>query len=317
MRKTRLKLAGMVAVLTITVAFWRTTAADPMPEPPAAEPAPMGKADLDKADLDVGKFAIETPLKGLLVAPPDPPGEEVTQTLDYVPKEFIERSTKQVVAGSAPVASPAEPTREPADPDRPPLDEFKKVIENPVKLVVSDAVQAVSSTSEQPSAQSPGADFPAPAPMPTTPAGVEAEQPDEEPKNRDRGKALIEVPVKKVVVANSQPVADPAEDPAPDAELDVRKRDVEAPIENVVANDTTRVTTPQFNDVELDETVVRTDSEIDDNASADNPLVDNPRVEPGKVKWHEDFAAACRASGASGKPVLLFQLMGQLDQRFT
>lgn len=44
---------------------------------------------------------------------------------------------------------------------------------------------------------------------------------------------------------------------------------------------------------------------------------ENPKVEPGKVNWHDDFAAACKASQQSGKPVLLFQLLGQLDQRFT
>ena len=44
---------------------------------------------------------------------------------------------------------------------------------------------------------------------------------------------------------------------------------------------------------------------------------DNPTVEPGKVKWHESFAAACTAAKKSSKPVLLFQMMGRLDQRFT
>jgi hypothetical protein len=42
----------------------------------------------------------------------------------------------------------------------------------------------------------------------------------------------------------------------------------------------------------------------------------NPRVEPGKVRWHADFAAACRAAGRSGKPVLLFHMMGRLDEKF-
>ena len=40
-------------------------------------------------------------------------------------------------------------------------------------------------------------------------------------------------------------------------------------------------------------------------------------VEPGKVKWHANFEQACRQSKTSGKPVLHFQLLGQLDQRFT
>lgn len=42
----------------------------------------------------------------------------------------------------------------------------------------------------------------------------------------------------------------------------------------------------------------------------------NPKVQPGKVRWHRDFAEACIASGKSGKPVLLFQMMGRLDDRF-
>jgi hypothetical protein len=44
---------------------------------------------------------------------------------------------------------------------------------------------------------------------------------------------------------------------------------------------------------------------------------DNPTVEPGKVKWHKSFADARAAAKESGKPVLLFQMMGRLDQRFT
>lgn len=43
----------------------------------------------------------------------------------------------------------------------------------------------------------------------------------------------------------------------------------------------------------------------------------NPTVKPGDVKWHKDFQAACVASASSGKPVLHFQLLGKLDQRFT
>jgi hypothetical protein len=42
----------------------------------------------------------------------------------------------------------------------------------------------------------------------------------------------------------------------------------------------------------------------------------DPRVRPGEVRWHKDFAAACRAARKSARPVLLFQMMGRLDQRF-
>jgi hypothetical protein len=43
---------------------------------------------------------------------------------------------------------------------------------------------------------------------------------------------------------------------------------------------------------------------------------DNPKVQPGKVKWHANFADACAAAQKSGKPVLLFQMMGKLDDQF-
>ena len=43
---------------------------------------------------------------------------------------------------------------------------------------------------------------------------------------------------------------------------------------------------------------------------------ENPKVAPGRVSWHPNFAAACAASRASGKPVLLFQMMGNLDEQF-
>ncbi len=52
------------------------------------------------------------------------------------------------------------------------------------------------------------------------------------------------------------------------------------------------------------------------SAPAPAAAVANPRVEPGKVRWHADFAAACAASQKSGKPVLLFQMMGKLDEQF-
>lgn len=44
--------------------------------------------------------------------------------------------------------------------------------------------------------------------------------------------------------------------------------------------------------------------------------IENPKVQPGKVSWHAGFADACAASNKSGKPVLLFQMMGKLDERF-
>jgi hypothetical protein len=42
----------------------------------------------------------------------------------------------------------------------------------------------------------------------------------------------------------------------------------------------------------------------------------NPKVQPGKVRWHPTLAAASAAAARSKKPVLLFQMMGKLDDQF-
>jgi hypothetical protein len=51
-------------------------------------------------------------------------------------------------------------------------------------------------------------------------------------------------------------------------------------------------------------------------ASAQANETDNPKVAPGKVNWHPSFAEACQAAKKSGKPVMLFQLLGKLDHQF-
>lgn len=56
-------------------------------------------------------------------------------------------------------------------------------------------------------------------------------------------------------------------------------------------------------------------------ASAEVPPVpaakeENPTVKPGLVNWHPSFAAAQTAAQKSGKPVLLFHMMGQLDKQY-
>jgi hypothetical protein len=51
-------------------------------------------------------------------------------------------------------------------------------------------------------------------------------------------------------------------------------------------------------------------------AGASNAEVNNPTVEPGRVKWHKTLADARAASEKSGRPVLLFHMMGQLDKQF-
>ena len=41
------------------------------------------------------------------------------------------------------------------------------------------------------------------------------------------------------------------------------------------------------------------------------------KVSPGKVRWHADFKTAKAKSAKSKRPVLLFQLLGQMDEEFT
>ena len=43
---------------------------------------------------------------------------------------------------------------------------------------------------------------------------------------------------------------------------------------------------------------------------------DNPQVQPGLVRWHSTFDDAKNAAKCSGKPILLFHMMGQMDRQF-
>jgi hypothetical protein len=43
---------------------------------------------------------------------------------------------------------------------------------------------------------------------------------------------------------------------------------------------------------------------------------DNPRVTPGLVRWHQDVAAAQTAAKKSRRPVLVLQILGDLDREF-
>ena len=98
----------------------------------------------------------------------------------------------------------------------------------------------------------------------------------------DRGKGDIERSTKQIV--------GPVTPPPPALDLkDFAKGKAERPTEDILARTA--------------------------KAEADKGFA-NPKVAPGKVTWHKDFAAACEASKKSGKPVLLFQMMGKLDDKF-
>jgi hypothetical protein len=103
------------------------------------------------------------------------------------------------------------------------------------------------------------------------------------PPARDMTKRMVERPVERLVSAVS---AAPAEQPA----VDGPKAAIEGPTRRVVAATA--------------------------DAATSDPRSGTPKVEPGMVHWHPRFADACQASQKTGKPVLLFWMMGKLDEPF-
>ncbi len=43
----------------------------------------------------------------------------------------------------------------------------------------------------------------------------------------------------------------------------------------------------------------------------------NPAVRPGHIRWHDSFEQAQRTSLKSNKPIFIFYLLGQLNEKFT
>jgi hypothetical protein len=131
--------------------------------------------------------------------------------------------------------------------------------------------------------------------------GFANEQPQQQPAADLEKTAVIEPPAKFLVAESSavRPAQGPV-DAATDGDpvvaeavpVDRGKTDIELPGKVVLAG--TRRITP---------------------TRPAGPTA-NPKVVPGKVAWHPDFASACAASRKSGKPVLHFQLLGNLDDRF-
>jgi hypothetical protein len=87
------------------------------------------------------------------------------------------------------------------------------------------------------------------------------------------------------------------------------KSRIEAPTKEVVANTAPATPPPPTKrEVEL--------PTKDTVAKSVPTATDNPTVEAGPVKWHPTLDDAQAAAKKSGKPVLLFQMMGHLDKKF-
>ena len=93
-------------------------------------------------------------------------------------------------------------------------------------------------------------------------------------------------------------------------EKDLRKDFIETPTERLVG------AAPTDDQREFFAALTRRLEEIAAPPAARPEDPANPRVAPGLVRWHPDLAAAQAASRASGKPVLLFQMLGNLDDEF-
>jgi hypothetical protein len=78
------------------------------------------------------------------------------------------------------------------------------------------------------------------------------------------------------------------------ANVDMRKSAIEVPLKNEISRLTSQ----------------------NEALPAPPVLSANPKVQPGLIVWRKTFDEACKASALSGKPVLLFQMMGKLDDRF-
>jgi hypothetical protein len=157
------------------------------------------------------------------------------------------------------------------------LDYRKMVIQGPVKRAIAGAAPAAG--------------------------GVQPAQEALPVRVLDRRKGDIETPVKQAIAAAAPADRAAAAEAAPAPALVERKSDIQGPVKKAIAR-TTGDTAAQQAEAQVEEEVVSTKD-------------DNPKVAPGIVRWHDDFAAACKAAATSGKPVLLFQMLGQLDQRFT
>lgn len=105
--------------------------------------------------------------------------------------------------------------------------------------------------------------------------------------------------------------------------LDVSKRAAEFPMKSIIGNkgasfprlaDSVDVGTEPAKLANPE--IVSPAKSVESSKPAVKPQPTTEKVEPGKVRWHKAVQTAMDASKRTGKPVLLFQMMGRLDDRF-
>ena len=168
-----------------------------------------------------------------------------------------------------------------------------------------------------------------------------AQKPNSAPsKQLDLSKGLIEAPLEQRIAKHSSNestlnlshVLGEIEHFNP---ADFSKTRIESPLENTISAaqrlpidllnpqfETNKLLEPNHRDLHLkisDSSKLDIEGPTKQLLSGSNRALEeaNPQVKPGDVHWHPDLSTACDASKKSGKPVLLFHLLGQLDQQFT
>lgn len=154
---------------------------------------------------------------------------------------------------------------------------------------------------------------------------VAADKPQPKERADVRKTAFIEAPTKELVKNTAD-----LDQALKALELDFTKgKRIEAPTKRLV-NGSNPVAQPitlevrKLNKAKLDRTkvdVVELPTKNLVRKTEQPPIVSasrerNPKVAPGTVRWHATFEKARAASRESGKPVMLFQMMGNLDDQF-
>jgi hypothetical protein len=125
------------------------------------------------------------------------------------------------------------------------------------------------------------------------------------PGGLDVGKEAIELPLERVIGA-----VRPG---------DLEKLDIEEPVREVVSKKSALPPAAPVADGPKSLVIeLPTEALVKLKSATSGPAANvvNPKVTPGKVTWHATFADARAASAKSGKPILLFQMLGKLDDQF-
>ena len=148
-------------------------------------------------------------------------------------------------------------------------------------------------------------------------------------RRMDMSKSAIEIPLKRLIKSENTPLAPRIPD--------ISKMRIEAPVKSMMSpaaapdlfktmetrallnlSDKPDDVTPKDISVQtkLKTTVSKDGAETGAITHAPAVVAPMAKVKPGLVNWHKDITDATNHSAKSGKPVLVFHMMGSMDDRF-